>query len=127
MRRSKAQSLQVFDFVYGFQQLHKWTFIINLRKFVPAIQIHDLPEQSDFLHSASHQAAYFAQNLIDRTAALRSARLRDDAEGAMHVASLHDRNESGRLPEHEWLVANRRLRAGFLANVNNGKTQIVHW
>src|SRR5436309_14954841 len=96
MRRSKAQSLQAFDFVHGFQQLHKWTFIINLRKFVPAIQVHDLPEQSDFLHSARRQAAYFAQNLIDRTAALRSARLRDDPEGAMHVASLHHRNETDR-------------------------------
>ena len=127
MRRGKTQSLQPIDLVHRFEQLHKWTFIINLRKLVTAIQVYDLPEQSDFLHSARHQAAHFAHDLIYRTAALRSARLRDDAEGAMHVASLHDRNESGRLPEHEWLVANRRLRAGFLANVNNGKAQIVHW
>ena len=44
----------------------------------------------------------------------------------MHVASLHDRDKSGRLLPRELLVANRRLRAGFLCNIDNRKAQIVH-
>ena len=90
MRRSKAEPLQSVDPVHRFEQLHKWTFIVDLWNSVPPVQIHDLPEQRYFLHSPSHQVAHFAHDLIDRTAPLRSARLRNDAKGAMHVASLHD-------------------------------------
>ena len=52
-----------------------------------AVQVYDLPKQSDFLHSARNQIPHFAYDLIDGTASLRAARLRDDAERAMHVAS----------------------------------------
>ena len=44
----------------------------------------------------------------------------------MHVASLHNGDERRGLPGCQLLIANRRLRAGFLRNINDRKTQIVH-
>ena len=44
----------------------------------------------------------------------------------MHVASLHDRDKSRRLPGHQLLVANGRLRTGFLLDINDRKSQIIH-
>src|SRR5439155_20011679 len=126
MRRSKAEPLKPVDPVHRFEQLHKWAFIVDLRNSVPAVQIHNLSEQRDFLHSARHQIAYFAHDLIYRTTTLRSARLRDDAKCAMHIASLHDRNESGRLASCKLLLANCLLRAGFLRNINNREARVIH-
>src|SRR4029453_8172009 len=108
MRRGKTKALQALDFVHGLEQLKKRTFAFPLRKLVAAGQLHDLPKQSDFLHSVPNQIAHFVDDFIDGTASLPAARLRNNAEGAMHIASLHNRNESGRLPGHELLIANRR-------------------
>ena len=44
----------------------------------------------------------------------------------MHVASLHDRDKSRRLPGRQLLIANGRLRTGFLLDINDGKSQIIH-
>ena len=44
----------------------------------------------------------------------------------MHVASLHDRNESGRLPGRELLFADCFLRARLFFNIDDRKSQIVH-
>ena len=38
----------------------------------------------------------------------------------------HDRDKSRRLPGPQFLVANGRLRTGFLLDINNRKSQIVH-
>src|SRR5260370_14567800 len=126
MRRSKSEPLNPVDLVHRFEQLHKWAFSVALWKLVPAIQIHDLTEQREFLHSARQQVAPLAHDFIDRTAALRSARLRDNAEGAMHVASLHDRDKSARLPRGKRLLANCLLRAGLLGDINDRESRIVH-
>src|SRR4030095_7605011 len=124
MRRGKTKALQALDFVHGLEQLHKRTFAIALRKLVAAVQVHDLSKQSDFLLSVPNQTAHFVDDFIDGTASLSAARLRDNAESAMHVASLHDRNESGRLPGHQLLIANRRLRAGFFPNIHSRELSI---
>src|SRR6266699_2407783 len=126
MWRGKTQSLQSIDLVHGFEQLHKWTFIIDPRRFVAAVQVHDLPEQRNFLHSTRDQVAHFAHDLINRTAALRATRLRDDAKRAVHVASLHDRDKGGRLPRRELLLANCFLRARLFGDVDDRETWIVH-
>ena len=83
--------------MHGLEQLHERTLAVGLRKLVPAIQVHDLTEQRDFLHTTPNEFTHLAHNLFDRAAALGAARLRHNAEGAMHVAALHDGNESGRL------------------------------
>ena len=76
--------------------------------------------------SAQNQIAPFRHNLRDRAAAFRSTRLRHDAESAVHVASLHDRDKSRRLPGHQLLVANGRLRTDFFIDINDREPQIVH-
>ena len=44
MRGSETKPLKPFDFVYGFEQLHERRFVVDLRKFMAAIKIHDLPQ-----------------------------------------------------------------------------------
>ena len=44
----------------------------------------------------------------------------------MHIASLHDGYERRGLVSCQLLVANRRLRAWFLCNVDDRRTQGVH-
>src|ERR1700736_3449809 len=111
MRRSETEPLESLNLVDGFEQLHEGTLIVDLRKFMAAVQIHDLPKQRDFLYSAGNEIACFADDFFDRAAALGAARLRNDAKSAMHVAPLHDRDERGCLLRHELLIANRRLRS----------------
>ena len=89
------------------------------------VKIHDLPEQSDFFDAARDEIAHLADDFINRTTALRAARLRNDAESAVHVASLHDRDKSRRLPGRQLLVANRRLGTSFLRDINDRKSQII--
>ena len=73
-----------------------------------------------------NEFTHFAHNLVDRAAALRAARLRHDAESAMHVAALHDRNESRRLARRDLVLADRFLRTGFLFDVDDREARIVH-
>ena len=43
MRGSKTKSLKAFDFVHGLEQLHERRFVVDLRKFMATVKIHDLP------------------------------------------------------------------------------------
>src|SRR5207249_11378060 len=52
MWRRKAESFEPVDFVHSFEQLHKRAFAAALRKLMAAVQIHDLPKQSNFLYTA---------------------------------------------------------------------------
>ena len=75
--------------------------------------------------------ADLANDLGDRSAAFLTARIRDDAERAAHVAALHDRDEGGRLTGFRHMVANRILRAFLLGGVADagaaqGVKRIVH-
>src|SRR3984893_16974515 len=125
MGRSKTEPVQSLDLMHRFEQLHERGFTVAFREFVTAVKINDLTEQRNFLHTVSHQLLHFPHDLRDRSAAFGSARLRHDTEGAMHVASLHDGNESGRLFCGEFLFANRFLRTGFFINIDDGKSWIV--
>src|ERR1700730_2895288 len=126
MRESKTQPLQTSYFMHGFEQLHKRSLVVDLRKFVTAIKIHDLPEQGDLLDSLCDERAHFAHNLGNRAAAFRSACLRHNAKSTMHVAALHDGNEGRRLLWSERLFANRFLRPNFFCDIDNRKSRIVH-
>jgi hypothetical protein len=119
--RSETQSPEAFDLVNGFEQLHKWRFIVDLRKFVATVEINDLSEKRDFFDAARNEIAHFAYNFVDRTAAFRAARLRNDAKSAVHVASLHDRDKRRGLPRRKLLVADRRLRPCLLRDIDNRK------
>src|SRR6267154_6359626 len=60
MRGSKPEPFEALNFINRFQQLHKGTFALAFRELVAAIQIYDLPEQRDFLHSACDQVAHLS-------------------------------------------------------------------
>ena len=44
MRRSEAKSLKPFDFENGFEQLHERRLVVDFRKFMATLKIHDLPQ-----------------------------------------------------------------------------------
>ena len=90
------------------------------------VKIHDLPEQRNLFHAARNEIAHFIHDFVNGTAAFRPARLRHDAECAVHVATLHDRDKRRRLPRRELLLANHRLRPGFLRDIDDRKARIVH-
>src|SRR5204862_6730377 len=77
---------------------------------VPAIKIDDLPQQGHFLHTARDQILHFVHDLADRSTSLRAPGPRDDTKCAMHVATLHDRNERGRLSRFQLVIADRLRR-----------------
>src|SRR5438046_7222840 len=126
MRGSETKSLKPFDLVNRFEQLHERRFVVDLRKFMATVEIHDLPQQRDFFDAARYQIAHFGHDLANGPAAFSSTRLRHDAESAVHIASLHDRDKSRGLPKPQLLVANRRLRTGFFLNIDDRKSQIIH-
>src|SRR6476660_9290567 len=41
---SETKSLKAFDLVNGFEQLHERGFVVDLRKFMATVKIHDLPQ-----------------------------------------------------------------------------------
>src|SRR6516162_502639 len=118
MGRSETKSFKAFDLVNGFEQLHERGLAVDLRKFMATVKIHDLPQQRDFFDPARNQIAHFGHDLVDGPAAFRSTGLRHNAESAVHVASLHNGHKSRRLPACHSLVANGRLRTGFLIDIN---------
>src|SRR2546423_3580709 len=101
------------------EQLHEGTLAAERREFVATVQVHDLAEERHFLHAARDETANFAHNFLNRSAPLRAAGPRDDAKGAMHIAALHDRDERGRLPLFQFVVANRFGGAAFLLRIAN--------
>src|SRR5207253_3034125 len=96
------------------------------RKFVAAIEIHDLAEQRDFLYSLRDERANFGDDFRNGAAALSASRAGHNAKGAMHVASLHDRHERRRLFRREELIPNGRLRTDFFFYIDDRKTRIIH-
>ena len=44
MRGGETKSLQAFDLVNGFEQLHERGLVVDLRKFMATIKIDDLPQ-----------------------------------------------------------------------------------
>ena len=60
---------------------------------MPSVEIDDLAEQGDLLDAAIREDACLLDDLGDRAAALGTTGRRHDAEGAVHVAPLHDRDE----------------------------------
>ncbi len=86
---------------------------------MPPVEIHDLPEQRDFLHALPHERLDLGDDFRDGPGPFRPARARDDAEGAVHVAALHDRDERADLVRREEMIADRVLRAGLLGDIDD--------
>src|SRR5438874_12182591 len=77
--RSEAKALQAINVMDGVEQLHKQTYVVDLRKFVAAVEVYDLTEQRHVLHAVGNQCADFTDKLVKRAAALGAARQRHHA------------------------------------------------
>src|SRR5580704_18058666 len=97
MRRSESEPLQTIDIVDGLEQLHERALIVDFRKLVAAIKIHNLAEQGYVRSTARNKLANLGDDFLNRTAAFGTTRPRDDAKCAVHVAPLHDRGKRSRL------------------------------
>ena len=80
----------------------------------------DLAEERDLAHAAFGELLALAHDFVHRPRALVAAGFRDDAEGAIHVAALLDRDESRDLFLLEHVIADGVLRTGFLGDVDDG-------
>src|SRR5215469_5210271 len=121
----KPDTLEAGHIVNGFEQLNKWAFPIHVTEFVPSVQIHDLTKQSHFLDTAIDQRSNLIDNFLNGAAALMSASERDDAECAMHVAALHNRNESVYLSFVKNVVPDSALGILLFLDVNDGKADVL--
>ena len=120
----EAEALEPFDLMHGFEELHERAASVEFREFVASVEIDDLSEQGDFFAAAFDQFAHFADDAADAAAAFGAAGVGHDAEGAAHVAALHDGDKgAGR---DGGVVADGFLRTGFLRGVDHGKTEVVH-
>ena len=54
------------------------------------VEVDDLPEQRDFLDALADERLHFSHDFRDGPGTFRTARARDDAERAVHIATLHD-------------------------------------
>jgi len=120
VRRGEADARDAGDGVHALDQLHEGRDAAGVRVIAPAVAGHDLPEQRHLAHAAGGQLLALAHDLVHRTRALVAARLGHDAEGAVHVAALLDRDEGAHLLFLEDVLADRVLRAGFLRDVHDG-------
>ena len=123
MGRGESEARQAVDFMEALKQLHKRSRAaggrILLSSRTPAVAGDDLAKQGDLPHAALRQRAAFRHDVVHRARTLVAARLRHDAEGAIHVAALLDGDEGGDLPLVQHVVANGVLRAGLLGNVDD--------
>ena len=125
MRRGEPETLETGDFLERFQQLDKWTFPTHGGEFMASVEIHDLTEQRDLLDPLVDEGFDLADNFLERPASFVTASVRDNAERAMHVAPLHNRDESGHLPFAEHMVPDGALGIRFFFDVHDRKPDIV--
>ena len=78
-----------------FQELDEGALAIHFCELMPAVEIYDLAQKGDLLGSLCNQGSGLPDDLLNRATPFGSPSRRHDAEGAVHVASLHDGDEGG--------------------------------
>ena len=117
MWRGKTNALQPIHSLQLLQQLNKGAFPAHRGNFPPSVHIHDLTQQRDLPNPLFHKAPNLTNDLHNRTGPLLPSRRRDNAEGAVHVAPLHDGNKSGDLLRNQNVVPNRLFRPLLLTHI----------
>jgi len=112
--------VEPLDLVHRLEQLHERAFAIHFGKLVAAVEIHDLSQQGHFAHPAVDEAAAFLDDVGDGASALRSAGVGHDAEGALHVAALHDADEFAHPVLLDDVIADRVLGILLLLDIDDG-------
>ncbi len=90
-----------------------------------AVEIDDLAEERDFFHPLRDERPDLGHDLRDGARTFRTARARHDAESAVHVAALHDRDEGGNLFRREQMIPDRVLRTGLLRDIDNPARRLL--
>ena len=93
VRRGEPDALDALEGRNFFEQLHKRRNPLRVRVVAAPVARHDLAEQRDFLHAAGGEGAALGHDVVHGTRTFVTARFGDDAECAIHVAALLDRNE----------------------------------
>ena len=116
----EADPLEPGNGVDALKQLDEGRDAPGVGIVAPAVARHDLPEERDLAGPVGDELLAFADDLVHRARALVAARRRDDAERAVHVAPLLDRDEGAHLALRPLqVVADRVLRAGLLGRVDD--------
>ena len=77
----------------------------------PAIGVHVLAEQRDFLHALRGQVGDLGQHVVERARDFLAARVGHDAEAAVLAAAFHDRDEGARRPRRAPAAGGRTSRS----------------
>src|SRR5277367_725091 len=93
MRGGEPETLETGDLLERFQQLDEWTLPLKGGEFMAPIEIHDLAEQGYLLDPLVDEGFNLGDNFVRRSATFVTARVRDNAERAMHITPLHNRYE----------------------------------
>ncbi len=128
VRGGEPQPRQAGHLVDRLEQLDKRGFAVHPADRFAAVAGNNLAEQRHFFHPVRHQLLDFRHDLRDRPASFAAARRRHDAERTMHVAALHDADKraDGAVPVvAPHVVANGRLAAGFLADIDDRLELVV--
>ena len=120
VRRGEPDPLEAGDRVHPLEQLDEGGDAARVRVVAPAVARHDLAEERDLARAARHELLALAHDVVHRARALVAPGRRDDAERAVHVAALLDRDEGAHLALGPLkVVADRVLRARLLGGVDD--------
>jgi len=97
VRRGEADPLQAGDRMDPLEQLDEGGDARGMGVVAPAVARDDLPEEGDLAGAPRDEPLAFAHDVVHRAGPLVAPRRRDDAERAVHVASLLDRDERAHL------------------------------
>ena len=122
MRGGEADALNALDGMHALNQLDEGRDAIGMRVVAPAVTGDDLPEERELAHAPLRQLSALGHDLVHGPRALVAARLGHDAERAVHVAALLDRDEGADLSlVHLKMVADRVLRTRLFPDIHDAR------
>jgi hypothetical protein len=89
--------VEVGELVEAFEELDEGGSAMEGGEFAAAVGGDDLAEEGDFAGAVVEELLDFAEDVVHGAGAFGAAGFGDDAEGAVHVAALHDGDEGGDL------------------------------
>ena len=120
MRGGKADAIKSIDVMKSLNELHKRTLAADFRELMTPVEIHNLSKQGGFSSAPIDKRSCLGYDFSNRTPPFFSPGGGNDAEGAVHIAPLHDRNEGGRLfLLLGKMITDRILRADFGSGIDN--------
>ena len=122
----EADAVEAVEVVELVEELHEGAATVEGGESFDAVAVNDLAEEGDFFDALGDEAADFVDDFGDGSRAFFAAGVGDDAEGAFHIAALHDANEGGGLARRNGLVADSVLAVGFFGDVDDAEALVVH-